>query len=65
MSSNLKHAEVSDQIREHSESAGIEQQGSLADRLLAIGRAAMPEWREPWRSTEHGEILYGEDGLPR
>ena len=65
MKRNQKQADASDQIREYSEFAGVEQRGSLADRLLAIGRAAAPEWWEPWRSTAHGEILYGDNGLPR
>jgi hypothetical protein len=42
-----------------------ERQKGLAERLLAIGKAAAPLWREPFRSTEHGDLLYGEDGLPK
>lgn len=38
---------------------------SLADRLLAIGRDSATRLREPFRSTEHGELLYDERGLPR
>ncbi|MGD0831000.1 MAG: type II toxin-antitoxin system VapB family antitoxin [Terracidiphilus sp.] len=42
-----------------------ERQKGLAERLLAIGKAASPLWREPFRSTDHGDLLYGEDGLPK
>jgi antitoxin VapB len=38
---------------------------SLADRLLAIGRDTAPRLREPFRSVEHGELLYDEHGLPK
>ncbi len=52
-------------VRERIERVEIERQSGLADRLLAIGKAAAPLWREPFRSTEHGDLLYGEDGLPK
>jgi antitoxin VapB len=37
----------------------------LAERLLAIGKKCASHLPEPWRSIDHGELLYGEDGLPR
>lgn len=52
-------------VLERTERVVSEQHKGLADRLLAIGKAAAPLWREPFRSTEHGELLYGEDGLPK
>ncbi|MGH3980306.1 MAG: type II toxin-antitoxin system VapB family antitoxin [Pseudonocardiaceae bacterium] len=36
-----------------------------AEAMLAIGRDTAPRLREPARSTEHGELLYDERGLPR
>ena len=38
---------------------------SLADLLMAIGRECAPLFKEPIRSIEHGDLPYGEDGLPR
>lgn len=38
---------------------------SLADRMLAIGRDCAAHLKEPFRSVEHGELLYDERGLPR
>ncbi len=38
---------------------------TLADRLLAIGRNTAPRLQEPFRSAEHGDLLYDEHGLPR
>ncbi len=37
----------------------------LAHELLEMGRETAPLWREPWRSTPHGELLYDENGLPK
>jgi antitoxin VapB len=52
-------------VQERIEREEAAQQAGLAERLLAIGKAAAPLWREPYRSTDHGDLLYGEDGLPR
>lgn len=52
-------------VEERTERVAAERQKGLAERLLAIGKAAAPLWREPYRSTEHGDLLYGEDGLPK
>ncbi|MGD0547994.1 MAG: type II toxin-antitoxin system VapB family antitoxin [Terracidiphilus sp.] len=52
-------------VQERIERVEIEKKIGLADRLLAIGKAAAPMWREPFRSTEHGDLLYGVDGLPK
>ncbi len=37
----------------------------LADRLLAIGRDCAAHLKEPYRSVDHGDLLYDERGLPR
>jgi antitoxin VapB len=37
----------------------------LADRLLAIGEDCAGHLREPYRSVDHGDLLYDEKGLPR
>ncbi len=37
----------------------------LADRLLLIGKDCAARLREPFRSADHGDLLYDEDGLPR
>lgn len=38
---------------------------TLADRLMAIGKDCATHMKEPYRSLDHGALLYGEDGLPR
>jgi antitoxin VapB len=37
----------------------------LADQLLAIGRDCAARLKEPFRSADHGDLLYDERGLPR
>jgi antitoxin VapB len=38
---------------------------SLADRLIAIGKDCAAHLKEPFRSADHGDLLYDERGLPR
>jgi len=42
-----------------------ERKGSLAQHLLSIGRETAPLFKEPYRSIEHGDLLYDELGLPK
>jgi len=37
----------------------------LADRLVKIGKECAAHIKEPYRSVDHGELLYNEKGLPR
>jgi antitoxin VapB len=37
----------------------------LADRLVRIGRDCAAHLREPFRSADHGDLLYDDKGLPR
>lgn len=39
--------------------------GGLAERLLKIGRETAPLFKEPYRSIDHGDLLYDEKGLPK
>jgi len=36
----------------------------MAVRLLAIGKDCASRLREPYRSVEHGDLLYDDRGLP-
>jgi antitoxin VapB len=42
----------------------LREEASLADRLLAIGADTAPRLREPFRSADHGDLLYDQHGLP-
>lgn len=41
------------------------QEKGLAERLLAIGADCAARLKEPYRSVDHGELLYDEKGLPK
>jgi antitoxin VapB len=56
---------VRNAIRERLDRLHAAEHPSLADHLLAIGRSTAPRLKEPFRSAEHGELLYDEHGLPR
>jgi antitoxin VapB len=38
---------------------------ALSERLLQIGRDCAPRLKEPFRSADHGDLLYDEKGLPK
>jgi antitoxin VapB len=56
---------VTEAVRERLERLRGEGASSLTDRLLAIGRDCADRLPEPYRSSDHADLLYGEDGLPR
>jgi antitoxin VapB len=56
---------VTEAIRERLDRMRHERSVGLADRLLAIGRNSAARLKEPFRSAEHGDLLYDERGLPR
>ncbi len=58
-------AAVTEAVRERLERLRMAQSAGLADRLLAIGRDCAGRLEEPYRSAEHGDLLYDERGLPR
>jgi antitoxin VapB len=37
----------------------------LAERLVGIGKECAPRFKEQLGTIEHGDLLYGEDGLPK
>ena len=40
------------------------ERGGTAERMLALGQEMSGLLQEPYKSTEHGELLYDEKGLP-
>jgi antitoxin VapB len=57
-------AAVTAALRERLDRVRQSQRPGMAERLLAIGRDLAPRLSEPYRSTDHGELLYDEKGLP-
>jgi antitoxin VapB len=55
---------VTTAVRERLERVRREQGAGLSDRLLKIGQDCAKRLKEPYRSAEHGDLLYDERGLP-
>jgi antitoxin VapB len=58
-------AAVTAAIRERLERARNNRKGSKYERIMAISRETAPLWKEPWKSIDHGDLLYDELGLPK
>jgi antitoxin VapB len=56
---------VTQAIRERLDRVRRARTTGLADRLLEIGRDCAAHLKEPFRSIDHGAMLYDENGLPR
>lgn len=56
---------VKEAVRERLTRVRQTKKGSLADRLLAIGKDCATHLAAPYRTAEHGDLLYGDDGLPK
>lgn len=58
-------AAVTEAVRERLDRVRREHGTGLAERLVKIGKDCAAHLREPFRSVDHGELLYDEKGLPR
>jgi antitoxin VapB len=56
---------VTKAVRERLERARRERGVKLSDRLLEIGKDCAARLKEPFRSIDHGHLLYDEKGLPQ
>jgi antitoxin VapB len=56
---------VTEAVRERLERVRRERGVALSDRLLEIGKDCATHLKEPFRSIDHGHLLYDEKGLPR
>jgi antitoxin VapB len=57
---------VTEALRERIERVKRSGRHGLSERLLAIGRDCAAHLKEPYRSIDHGDLLYDEKtGLPR
>jgi len=50
-------------VREKLGRVKSEKRGGLAERLNRIGKECAKHLKEPYRTTDHGEMLYDEKGL--
>lgn len=56
---------VTQTLRERLDRVRCERAVGLADRLLAIGKDCAAHLKEPFRTVDHGNLLYDQRGLPR
>ena len=55
-------AAVKEAVRERLER--VKSKG-MKERIMKIAKDAGPRWKEPYRSMDHGDLLYDEKGLPK
>jgi len=58
-------AAVTQAMRERLDRVRRERAVGLAERLLAIGKDCASHLKEPFRTVDHGDLLYDESGFPR
>jgi antitoxin VapB len=55
-------AAVTEAVRERLER--IKRKG-MKERIMKIAKECAPRWKEPFRSVDHGDLLYDEKGVPK
>jgi len=58
-------AAVNEAIRERLERVRGKSKEDMVDRIMKIAEECGPRWKEPYRSMDHGDLLYDEKGLPK
>lgn len=58
-------AAVTEAVRERLKKVKAKKGAGRLERLLKIGRDCAAHMREPYRTIDHGEMLYDEKGLPK
>jgi antitoxin VapB len=56
---------ITEAVRERLDRVRQRRGTGLAKRMLEIGKDCAAHLKEPFRSADHGELLYDEKGLPR
>jgi antitoxin VapB len=58
-------AAVGEAVRERLDRVKGNSREGLAERLLQIGRECAAHLKEPYKSIDHGKLLYDEKGMPK
>jgi antitoxin VapB len=58
-------AAITQAVRERLDRVRSKHGAGLAERLVKIGKDCAAHLQEPFRSVDHGELLYNDKGLPR
>jgi len=61
---NLTDA-ITHAVREDLKRTKHRNKAGVAEKLMKIARESAPLWKEPFKSTPHGDLLYDEKGLPK
>ena len=56
---------VEQAVRERLDRVRAARGDGMAERLLKIGKECAAHLKEPYRSLDHGDLLYDEKGLPK
>lgn len=56
---------VTEAVRERLKRVQHKTAAKLSDRLLEIGKDCAKHLKEPYRSADHGDLLYDAKGLPK
>jgi antitoxin VapB len=56
---------VTKAVRERLDRLRSQTGSGLADRLVRIGKDCATHMKEPFRSADHGDLLYDDEGLPK
>jgi antitoxin VapB len=56
---------VTESVRERLIRVRRERGGDLTERLIAIGKDCAAHLKKPFRTIDHGKMLYDERGLPK
>jgi len=58
-------AAVNEAVRERLERVRGKSKEDMVERILQIGRECASRLKEPYKSIDHGDLLYDENGLPK
>ena len=56
---------VNEAIRERLERVRGKSKEEMVERIMKIGRESAARLKEPYKSIDHGDLLYDEQGLPK
>lgn len=56
---------VREAIRERLERVRANSRQDMVERIMKIAAECGPLWKKPYRSIDHGDLLYDEKGLPK
>jgi antitoxin VapB len=58
-------AAVNHSLRERLERISKNSDSEFVERLMKLAKETAPLWKEPYKSMDHGDLLYDENGLPK